>query len=224
MKLAGRGATYVLAVIVAAGMSLASEAQAQTAKEPSGAWAAQADGGLTVGHQTSSAVGFEVGYWATDSLKIFVESSWMQDVSSAALDERADVIAGAIGATSNMKEAATVIDLGVRYSFRQPGTVRPFILGGFGLARVDVQPGFTINGDDITGSLPGYGVRLGLDLDGTVNKGFVVLGGGVNMPLNSRSFVEGSVRYGYIFPRGSAIPDDTGTNTTRLQLSFGVRF
>lgn len=224
MELARRGVTIFLGVLVA-GAVMARDAQAQTEKVPDGPFAVQVDGALTVGHTTSSAAGFELGWWPTDDLKVFVESSWMMNVASASLDARAKIIADSIAGMADMAEPAVMVDAGLRYSFGEFGWVQPFVLAGFGLARVNVTPGFLVGGTDVTDRLLGtYGVRLGRDLDGHVTKGAVVVGAGVNVPLTSRYFVEGSARYGRILSIDSAVPGDVGTNTTRIQVSFGARF
>lgn len=222
-----RRATLVVAGLVFCGL-MEREAQAQVV--PDGPYSAQVDAGLTVGNHEALASGLELGWWLRKDLKIFAEANWMLNVASRDLDARAGIIAEAIGGTAAMEAHATIIDLGVRYAFRAPSflspdTVQPFVLAGAGIARFDARPSFTVGGTDVTSTLfDTYRARLGLDLDGHLTKAVFVVGGGATMPLTSRYFIEGSVRYGHIFPRKAVIANDTATPTTRFQASFGARF
>ena len=51
-----------------------------------------------------------------------------------------------------------------------PRAFRPYVLAEAGVARVVLQPAFTLAGADVTTSLPQYGVSLGADLTGSVTK------------------------------------------------------
>lgn len=220
MRFSRRGLTFALAVLLGTTFSVR-DAQAQT--EPAGPFSVQIDAGLTVGNTTSGATGFEAGYWVTDALKLYVASSWMFDVTTSDVEDRAQIIADAIGGTSETSQSAVGVDFGARYAFATGGSLQPFALAGFGFARLETAPAFFVNGQDVTGQLADLGVRLGLDLDSKVSRPYFVIGGGVTYPVSSRYFVEGSWRYGRIFA-GDDIPDDAGVNTNRLQVSFGARF
>lgn len=224
MQRVRRGVSIAVAVCSMVVLSVL-DAGAQVGKTPDGKWSAQVTGGVVVAPTASASGGVELGWWPTSNFKVLVESNWMSNVASADLDARAKVIADAIGGTADMKQFATVVDVGLRYAMRAPTSWRPFVLAGFGVARVNTKPSFAVGGKDVTGSLLStYGARLGLDLDGHVSKAALVLGAGVSVPLTSRYFIEGSARYGRIFPRGDLIPGDSGTNTQRIEVSAGARF
>lgn len=220
MRHAGRGLTLGLAVLVAGALSIR-DAQAQT--EPAGPFSVQYDAGLTMGNTTSGATGLEAGYWVTDNLKVYVAASWMFDVTTSDVQDRAKIIADAIGGTAEMKQKAVGVDFGARYAIDLGSSYVPFVLAGFGFAQLDTEPTFLVNGQDVTGNLANLGARLGLDLDSERTMPYFVFGFGVNRAISSRYFLEGSYRYGRIFADDS-IPDDPGVNTNRLQVSFGARF
>ncbi len=226
MKFAGRGLFVALAVVVAGTLASrdASAQPAQTAQtEPAGPWSVQYDLGLTVGNTTSGATGFEVGWRYTENLKFYVATSWMFDVTTSDVEDRAKIIADAIGGTAEMSQSAAGVDFGARYAFATGGSFTPFALAGFGFATLNTDPTFIVNGQDVTDDLLNLGARLGLDLDSEVTRPYFVIGGGVTVPVSSRYFVEGGWRYGLIFA-GDPIAGDAGVNTNRLQVSFGARF
>ena len=220
MRHAGRGLTVGLALFVA-GILSTHNAQAQT--EPAGPFSVQYDVGLTMGNTTSGATGFEAGWWATDNLKLYVASSWMFDVTTSDVEDRAKIIADAIGGTAEMKQSAVGVDFGARYAVDLGSSYVPFVLAGFGFAGLDTEPTFIVNGQDVTDDLVNLGARLGRDLDSERTQPYFVFGLGVSRAFSSRYFLEGSYRYGRIFADDS-IPDDPGVNTNRLQVSFGARF
>ena len=97
------------------------------------------------------------------------------------------------------------------------GTLRPYVLGGGGVASVKQDVAFTVGGTDVTSNLPQLGVTLGSDLSGTFTKPMVVAGGGVMWPWQ-RLVVDLQYRYGRIFA------DDGGINVSRAGVGIGFRF
>ena len=189
-------------------------------------WSAQIDVGATVGHRSSSSIGGEVDYNVRPNLDVFLEAGRMGDVATSELDRRATIVGDFIGATSKAVQHAIYLDVGVRYSLKAIGMWHPFLTAGLGVTRLHTQTAFVVGSTTLTPSdlVDTYGVDLALDLDGYVTKPFLMIGGGVNLPIKRRYFVEGTYRYGHIFARTSQIDDDQGVNTQRVQVGFGVRF
>ena len=95
--------------------------------------------------------------------------------------------------------------------------VRPYVLGGFGVARVENQVAFQFGGTDASSSLAQY-VTIGSDLSGDVTKPMLTLGGGVVWPAWQRLILDFNYRFGRIFT------DTQGTSVSRAGLGVGVRF
>src|SRR4029077_18792917 len=116
----------------------------------------------------------------------------------------------------------TFFDAGIRYAPQMGWKAQPYLMTGFGVASVEAETVLSGNGTAVPpGSL---GVQCGNDLNGTVTKTMFVIGGGAMYPLSTRYFVDGSFRYGRIFPKTSEIDGDTGINTLRAQVGFGISF
>jgi opacity protein-like surface antigen len=209
----------ILIVLLAAGR--VGNAGAQTADAER--WYAELAAAATLGHKSDSSFGGELGYTWTDERQLFFEIGRMGNVATSAMDDRAQVIAQAIGATFSTGQAATYFDGGLKYRLAPRGPWRPYVLLGIGAARVTSETNFAVNGVDVTNQLDQFGVQLGADLAGSVTKFFLTLGGGVNRSFGQRYLVDLSYRYGHIFASG-AIEDDTGINTQRVQGGIGIRF
>jgi opacity protein-like surface antigen len=144
----------------------------------------------------------------------------MSNVATAALDQRAALIATPATGISSFSTAqrAVYVDAGARY---QPpvafGRLHPYGLLGLGFASVKTSTTF---GASSNGTI----VETGNDLNSTLDKLLLTAGVGVTVPFAGRYLVDISYRYGHIFPRTSEIDSDTGINTNRLQAGIGVRF
>lgn len=216
---------FALFAIVCVAAGCAGEAQAQTTTAPpDGRYSAQFDVAATLGHKSDSAFGGEISYRLNDDWDVYFELGRMGNVATSDLDARARLIANAIGATASAVQKARYYDIGARYRLMARGTWDPYVLLGVGVASVKTQTNFAINGTDITGSIGDFGVSLGSDLSGTLTKGLLVIGAGVNKPLKRRYFFDGSLRYGHIFPKTSAIENDVSINTLRVQIGIGIKF
>src|SRR5262249_1419917 len=97
-------------------------------------------------------------------------------------------------------------------------SVEPYILGGFGLARVKKDASFTVGGTDVTGNLQQFGVVLGTDLTGSETKPMFSLGLGVAWPAWRQLVIDFGYRYGRVFTSGE------GLNMNRAGVGVGVRF
>lgn len=149
----------------------------------------------------------------------------MKNITSSALQDRANIIGQQINATANPIQKAAYYDFGLKYRLMPDGKWNPYVSLGFGGARVSTTTTFSQNGATLTDAqLAANLVALGADLDGHVMKPLAVLGLGVQVPFDKKFFLDGSFRYGRIFPRSGEIDNDKGVNTERVQVGIGIRF
>lgn len=217
-----RGAR-VFTVFATVVLGSAVAAEAQTAAEPR--YFADVSAAATLGHKSDKAFGGEFGMRLTPDIDAFVEFGHMGNVGTTDLENRAQVIAENIGATvGSTADKVNFIDFGVRYRVQMVDRWQPYAMLGIGFAHVKPEVTFGLNGNDITGRLPDFGVQLGNDLSGSLNKALLVIGVGANVTLGTRYFVDLSYRYGRIFAKTGEIENDVGINTQRVQAGIGIRF
>ena len=101
--------------------------------------------------------------------------------------------------------------------FEQNARFKPYAIFEIGGARLDKQPTFTLNGADITDTLPNYGVTLGEDLIGQSREAAVGGGFGMVVPFRETWYFDAGLRF-------LSIGGDDRTNVTRLVLGGGYRF
>jgi len=224
---------WMFAGIVACASVAAAQTPDQTAQPPAAPPAAPAaadagrtyveiNGGATFGTKVSGWIGGEVGFRLSDAFDVFGEGGQMLDNTTNALQNDAQQIAGYLGSATGQpssytaKQPITYFDGGMRYNMRLERMV-PYIALGVGAARVSHDVHFFVNGTDVTGQLPSYGVALGTDLAGDVTKALVVIGIGTHVGFGERWFADIGYRYGRIF-------DTTPINTSRLLVGAGVTF
>ena len=180
------------------------------------------------GNVTSQSYGAEVGVTVMKNVQVFGEFGQVRNVASPDLGTASQIIAGFLSQTQtgvgvSIKEPATFGVGGVKYLIPVTGAkVQPYVLGGFGVAKVSKNVAFTIGATDVTNSLSSqYGVVLGTDLSGEFTKPMIVVGGGVVWPIWQQLIVDFQVRFGSIFAE-----DDTTSAITasRAGIGFGVRF
>jgi hypothetical protein len=182
------------------------------------------------GNVTSQSYGAELGVTIVPGLQVFVEGGQIRNVATPDIGVNAQKIADALTALQSgavgfsVKEPATFFAAGLRYlipissSGQSPiGKVQPYVMGGFGAAKVEHNVSFTIGGTDVTGNLQQYGVVLGTDLAGSVTKPMLSLGGGVTLPVWRQLVLDFQYRYGRIF-------DDTAIVAQRAGIGLGVGF
>lgn len=177
----------------------------------------------TFGNVTSQSYGVEAGFSIAARLQVFGEVAHVNDTSPASLSTAAQVIAGALSQTqSNVgyhaEQPTTFGAGGIRFLFPTSPKVEPYVLVGAGVASVKKNVTYTINGTDVTGNLPQYGVVLGTDLSGTETKMMLDLGGGVAWAPWQKLVVDFQYRYGRVFT------EDEGLNISRAGIGIGVRF
>jgi opacity protein-like surface antigen len=208
-------------IVVSAGVG---SAQAQTAVEPR--WYGEVTAAATLGHQSSGSVGLEGGGRLNDMFMVFAEFGHMGNVGNSDLDARAQTIANFIGGTvSSTAYKLNYFDVGVRYQVPLVTKYHPYVAIGFGVASTTPEVAFAVNGSDVTGQLPSFGVQLGADLSESQTTGLFTFGAGVMYNFAKRYFIDGTYRYG----RTSSAEQDNevliqGLNTQRLQIGGGIRF
>jgi opacity protein-like surface antigen len=176
--------------------------------------------GATVAHQVSGALGGEAGFRLTGAVDAFVEGGHLWNVGTQDLDARAQTIAHVVGADVSDAYRVTYLDAGVRLHWIVMPKLRPYLTAGAGVARVRTDTVLTVSGQIVKPET--VGIELGPDLNGSVNKPLLTIGGGATLPLQTHLVADLSVRYGRIWPVTSAIPNDRGINTVRLQVGVGI--
>jgi opacity protein-like surface antigen len=211
----------VLVVMLGGGVgSVAAQTPGASTATESGPWYGELAGAGTFGHKSSGSVGLEGGYRLKDEWQVFIEGGRMSNVTTAALDQRAQNFATGIGSSSvSTSQRAVYFDVGARYEPARfaIGIWHPYGLVGLGAASVKTSTAFGTIPPDVT-------FNLGNDLHSTLTKLFLTVGVGVTVPIKSRYLVDISYRYGHISPKTSEIDGDTGINTNRIQAGIGVRF
>jgi hypothetical protein len=178
--------------------------------------------GVTFGNVTSSTFGGEVGFRFGEKLEVFGEAGRMTDITDSATADAAATIGNWLGTLGKGASSWTVTSPtnygagGVRFLFSSGGRVEPYAAVTLGVANVERKTTYSLNGTDVTGSLPSYGVTLGQDLSGKTNNFLVTVGGGVRIAAGA-AFIDAGARYGRIFT-------DAGTDTFRVYGGVGFRF
>ncbi len=214
--------TIAFALLPAASFAQASAAPAPPPPDPRGYVELNAQSAF--GNVTSQSFGGEVGITVQQNLQVFFEIGSARDVSTPDLGAGAVLIASALsqtqsGVSFSVKEPATFGIGGVRYLFPiADSKLQPYVLGGFGAAKVTQNVKFTVGGNDVTANLSQLGVVLGSDLSGSFSRPMMTLGGGVVYPIWQRVIVDFQFRYGRIFA------PDQGINLSRAGLGIGIRF
>ena len=219
--------------VIVATCAFGGAARAQTPAQ-SAAPATTADKGYVeivgqsaTGNVTSQSFGVEAGVTIAPRLMVFVEAGKTNDVAPKGLGTAAQLIAGSLAQTlSNVeftvKEPATFVAAGLRFSLLPPGEsrVRPYIMGGYGMARLQKNVRFTVGGTDVTDNLSQapYYVTLGTDLTGSASSGMLVGGGGVTVPIVNRLIFDFQVRIGHI------LAEDERITVVRAGAGIGIRF
>jgi opacity protein-like surface antigen len=177
------------------------------------------------GQATSQSYGGELGFTLMNNLQVFVEGGKTRNVAGPALGDTAQAIAGYLttsqsGSVSySVKQPVAFGDAGVRYLIPTSiAKVEPYVLGGFGFARVSQDVHFFVAGTDVTSSLDQFRVVLGSDLSGDVTKPLMMLGGGIAWPVWQHIVIDFQYRYGRIFNA------DDSVNLSRAGIGLGVRF
>ena len=176
------------------------------------------------GNVTSQSYGVEAGFNVAPHVQIFGEVGQTRNVAPSTLGAAAQTIAGALAQTQGnvsftAKEPVNFFAAGVKYLFLIDGSKAvPYVLGGFGIARLKRDVAFSVGGTDVTGSLQQFNIVLGTDLSGTSTRPMLTVGAGVTYPIWRHLGIDGQFRFGRIFA------EEQGINAARAGLGIGVRF
>jgi opacity protein-like surface antigen len=176
------------------------------------------------GNVTSQSYGAEFGVTVRPNLQVFVEAGTVGNVATSQIGAAAQTIAGYLSQTQanvafSVKEPEMFGVAGIKIIVPTSGAVRPYVLGGAGLARVKQDVAFTVGGTDVTSNLASsYGVTLGTDLSGTFTKPMLDVGAGAMWAPMTRLILDLQFRFGRVFA------EDGGINVTRAGIGVGVRF
>ena len=176
------------------------------------------------GNVTSQSYGAEIGVTVKPNIQVFVEAGMVRDVATSSIGAAAQLIAGFLSQTQanvafRVKQPVTFGVAGLKFVVPTAGPIRPYVLGGGGMASVKQDVTFTVGGSDVTSNLTSqYGVQLGTDLSGSFTKPMLVAGAGAMWPAWKRLVVDIQFRFGRIFA------EDGGINVSRAGIGVGVRF
>lgn len=174
------------------------------------------------GNVTSQSIGAEVGVTVMPVLQVFGSFGKIRDLATAEISTSAQTIASELarlqtGAVSySVKEPATFFVGGVRYRIATASMLKPYILGGVGVATVSKNVTFLIGGSDASSTLAQY-VTLGSDIVGDETKLMFTIGGGVVWPAWRQVIVDLQYQYG-------RISTETPITVNRAGIGVGVRF
>lgn len=210
---------------IAAVLVLTGAASAQTAA-PKSADKVYIEGNVqsAFGNVTSQAFGAEIGITVRPKTQVFFEVGIARDTAPDTLGQAAQIVAGYLTQVQRSAVAFSVKQpmgfgvAGVRYVIPYDEEFEPYLLGGFGLARLEHDVKFTVGGTDVTNNIGTYGVALGKDLAGSQMKPMASAGAGVVWHAGDSLFVDLQYRFGRIFT------DVKGTNLSRAGIGVGVRF
>jgi opacity protein-like surface antigen len=120
---------------------------------------------------------------------------------------------------------------GVRVEIPAGRRFAPYVLGGFGTARVDPSAQFIYGGGDMPdGSLPTVGSDVTSSITSAnlftnpapTNQRMMTFGGGVQIPVATHWAVDAGYRYGRI--ASSTTLNTSAVNTNGMAFGFGYRF
>lgn len=209
--------------LCAAGLMMTGVAQAQTTAA-AGEYTGYVEGFAqsAFGNVTSQSFGAEAGI-NYGSLRFFGELGVIRDTSPDSLGAAAQLIAGYLTRTQtaavsySVRQPVLFIGGGVRYVIPYDEEFEPYIVGGFDLARVKRDVGFTVAGTDVTDTIGSVGVALGSDLSGTSSRSMINFGGGLVWNVHGSLFLDLQYRFGRIF-------DDEAFSVHRVGAGIGLRF
>lgn len=209
-------------VLTVALVAAASLARAQSPTPPARGYV-EAVAQSAFGNVTSQSFGGEFGLTVRPGWQVFVDVGQVRNVATSDLGAKAQKMATFLtdtqgSAAYRVREPVAFGVAGARYLFPVTSPLEPYVLVGAGVARVRRDITFAVGGNDVTGTLPQYGVTLGSDLSGSDTKAMMTLGGGVAWPVWARVVVDFQYRYGRVFASGQ------GLNVNRAGIGIGVRF
>jgi hypothetical protein len=219
----------VFVCVAAATLAFGGVARAQTSAATAGEASEKGYAEIVLqsafGNVTSQNYGAEFGVTIVEHLQVFAEVGQTRDVATPTLGTNAQRMAVYLStvdpnASFSVKEPVIFGALGLRYLLPVPGKVQPYLLGGFGIAKVTQNVKFFSGGTDVTANLQQspYFTVLGTDLTGDFTKPMFVVGGGVSVPVWQRLVLDFQGRFGRI------LADDEAITVGRAGVGLGIRF
>jgi opacity protein-like surface antigen len=209
-------------IVFSAGIAAAQPPPPASASAPTRGYA-EAVAQSAFGNVTSQAYGGEFGVTVATSVQVFADVGQIKNVATSDLGTSADLIAGVLRQVQNatvtftVKQPATFVTGGVRYLIPASIAARPYVLAGFGIARLSNDVKFQFDGADASNAIAQY-VTLGSDLSGTSTSAMLTGGAGVAWPVLQHLVIDLQYRYGLIFA------DPNRISTNRAGVGVGVRF
>jgi hypothetical protein len=182
-------------------------------------------GGGAAVQKVGGLFGGEVNFAASDTVEIFGEGAWMQDVITRRRLDHVGAITSYLQtsqgktATGTLTAPAGYAGGGARIMLVQgpPSRIKPYVAISVGVAHVAITPAFTLGGVDITTSLSQYGVQLGSDLTG--EETVAAFGGGAGVrTVRGKIYIDGGFR---ILSIRAA---DQPITVSRIAATVGYRF
>jgi len=225
---------FVLAVALAALVASPAMAQESGVREASGYVSAFAGPAWAAGNSTGSIV-FEGGARIAPHVMLFGSlgrfSNLQGDLQPTLQSTTATLAGDGIGVAGGGTLPAWYGIGGVRAEIPTNLRVTPYVLGGFGMARLNPQPQFTFaSGTLPDGTTPTVGLNVTSNLlaTGTIttpppsNALMAVFGGGIEVPLVPHWVGDVGYRYSYIAADQSL--SASALNTNVLTFGIGYRF
>jgi len=174
----------------------------------------------TFGNVTSQAYGGEIGYRVWNEAQLYVEGGVVRNAATSSLSTAAQSIAGALAqlqpaaVTYSVKQPVTYFSAGIRFPLSTQAKVIPYVIAGFGLAKVKKDVSFEIASSE---PITQY-VTLGEDLSGSQNSPLLNVGVGAAWPVWQRMVIDFQFRVMRVFA------EDEGMNIGRGGVGVGFRF
>jgi opacity protein-like surface antigen len=174
----------------------------------------------TFGNVTSQAYGGEIGYRVWNEAQLYLEGGVVRNAATSSLDTAAQTIAAALGqlqpsaVTYSVKQPVSYFSAGIRFPLSTHAKVTPYVIAGFGLAKVKKDVTFQIASSE---PITQY-VTLGEDLTGSQNSPLLNVGAGVAWPVWQRMVIDFQFRVMRVFA------EDEGMNIGRGGVGVGFRF
>jgi len=177
------------------------------------------------GNVTSQNYGVEAGYTVYPNVQVFGEFGRTRNIATSEFSAGAQTIATALTVAQTQpvsftaKQPLTFGLAGAKYLVPIEGSkILPYVMAGIGAARITSDARFVVAGTDVTSNIAQYGIVLGTDLQGSVTKAMISLGGGATYPIYQQVVLDLQFRYGHVFASGESI------NVTRAGIGLGIRF
>jgi hypothetical protein len=193
-----------------------------SAAVPEASWFLGALSGAQIVERTKPILGGEFGIKLRKNTQFVVEFGRLPDVATESRIDEVRSFATYIQQTQDLPASGDITGRslfalgGLRYVHENTSGIRPYVQASAGMARVEFQPVFTVDGRNVGSSVTSFGVTLGRDLLGTLNH--FAYGGGAGLILGDRWYLD----IGFRLLRINT--PDHATNVRRVNVGIGRRF